>query len=97
MWKNTYVENFKTGNIEYTNEVDSLLASSKGVVTLLDEVLESTIEYGLSQGTDGVGDLNGALTLGDELVTDLDLGLGQVLVEISTFRADEFTDGITSL
>jgi len=93
----TYVENFETGNIEYTDEVSSLESSLKGHVTLLYEPLEDTIEDGLSQGTNGVGYLLDGPTLGDEFVTDLDLGLGQVPVEISTFNSEKLTDGITDL
>lgn len=93
----THVEDFETGNVEYTNEVSALEASLKGDVTLLHKPLEDTIEHGLSHGTDGVGYLLDAPTLGDELVTDLDLGLGQVPVEISTVDTEKLGNGITNL
>ncbi|MGZ1424058.1 hypothetical protein ACXORV_09630, partial [Streptococcus thermophilus] len=76
------VENLKTGDIEYTDEGGTLLAGFKGLVTLVDQEPEDAIEEGLSQGTDGVVDLVHVHTLGDELVTDLDLGLAQTVVEV---------------
>lgn len=53
----TYVEDFETGNIQYTNELDTLLASLEGLVDTLDEPLEETIEDGLGHGADRVQDL----------------------------------------
>ena len=53
----TYVENFETSNIQYTNELDTLLAGFKGLIDTLDEPLEQTIEDGLCHGTDRVQDL----------------------------------------
>ena len=93
----TYVENFETGNIKYTDEVSPLKTSLKSLVTLLHEPLEDTIEHSLSQGTDGVRDLILVPTLGDELVTDLDLGLGQELVQVHTVNTEELANSLTNL
>lgn len=76
----THVEDFETSNIQYTNEVLPLLFGVKSLVTFLDQPLEETIEHTLAKSTDGVGDLVLVTALGDELVSDLDAGLQQVLV-----------------
>lgn len=55
--KNTYVEDLKTGNIQYTDEGDTFLTGFQSLVDTLDQPLEETIEDGLSHGTDGVDDL----------------------------------------
>jgi hypothetical protein len=90
--KDTYVENFETSNIQYTNELHTLLLGVQSFVTLLHQPLEDTIEHTLTDGTDGVGDLVLVTTLGDELVTDLDAGLQQVLVQILAIAAQQLGD-----
>jgi hypothetical protein len=94
---NTYVENLETSNIQDTNEVSTLLLCVQSVVTLLDEPFEETIEDTLAESTDGVVDLVLVTTLGDELVTDLDAGLKQVLVEILGVDTEQLGDLLTSL
>jgi hypothetical protein len=93
---NTYVENFETSNIQHTDEGVTLLLGVKCFVTLLDEPFEETIEHTLAESTDGVGDLILVTTLGDELVTDLDAGLKQVLVEILAVDTEQLGDLLTS-
>ena len=75
----------------------SLQSSLESHVTLLHEPLEGTIEQTLSNGTNGVGHLLTTPALGDELVTDLDLGLGQASVHISTVNTEEPSDDVTDL
>ena len=53
----TYVEDLKTGNIQYTDEGDTFLTSFQSLVDTLDQPFEETIEDGLSHGTDRVDDL----------------------------------------
>lgn len=53
----TYVENFETGNIQYTNEVLSLLVGVQSFVTFLDQPFEQPVKHGFGHGTNRVGDL----------------------------------------
>lgn len=89
LFKTVEVKDFETGNIQYTDEVLTLLLCVQGFVQLLHHPLEGSVEHGLGQSTDGVRDLRGATTLGDELVTDLDPGLGQVLVQVGSVQAQQ--------
>lgn len=93
----THVKDFETGNVEYTDEVDSLLSSGESFITLLHQPLEDTIEHGLCHSTDRVGHLILVPTLGYKLVTDLDLGLGKVLVQVSAVHTEKLGNGLTSL
>ena len=54
----TYVENFETGNIEYTDKLGTLLTSFESDVDTPNQPLEQTIEHGLSHGTDGIQHLD---------------------------------------
>ena len=67
------------------------------MVTLDDEPLEDAVEDGPGDTTNTVGSLVAGLTLGHPLSADLDLGLGQVLVEVSALSTAELTNGVTSL
>lgn len=91
----TYVENFKTSNIQYTNEVLTFLFGIQSFVTLLDQPFEETIENTLTESTNGVGDLLYVTTLGDEFVTDLNTGLQQVLVQFSGIATEQFGNTTT--
>lgn len=93
--ENTYVENFETSNIQYTNEMLTLLLCVECFVTLLDQPLEQPIEDTLAQGTNGVGYLILVTTLGDELVTDLNAGLQQVLVQLLAIATEQLGDTFT--
>lgn len=62
--RNTHVENFETSNIQYTNKLDTFLASFQSLVDTLDQPLEQTIENGLSHGTDRVKHLNASILKG---------------------------------
>ena len=75
----------------------SLESGLQGHVTLLDKVLESTIEQTLRQGTDGVLHLLHIPALGYEFVSDFDFGLGQVLVQVCAVNTEELTDDFTDL
>ena len=48
----SYVEDFETGDIQDTNEVDSLLFCVQSLVTFLHQELEEPVEHGLGHGTD---------------------------------------------
>lgn len=76
----THVEDFETSDVQYTDEVNPLESSLKSDVTLDDQPLEAAVEHSLGQGAHGVIHLVDVSALGHELVTDLDLGLGQILV-----------------
>ena len=52
--KNTYVENFETSNIQYTDELDTFLTSFQSLVDSLYQPLEQTIENSLRHGSDRV-------------------------------------------
>ena len=53
----THVEDFKSSNIQDTDELDTFLTGLQSLVDTLDQPLEETIEDGLSHGTDRVRDL----------------------------------------
>jgi len=93
----TYVEDLKTGDIQYTNEVLPLLLGIQGLVTFFHQPLEQPVEHRLRHGTHGVGYLILVTTLGDELVTDLDPWLQQVLVKIGTVGAKQLRHALTFL
>lgn len=93
----TYVEDFETSNIQYTNEVLSLLLGVQSFVTLLHQVFENSVEHGLGHGTNGVWYLVDITTLGYEFVTDLDPGFGKSLVESGSIDTQKFADTFTFL
>ena len=94
----THVENFKTSNVEHTDEMGSLQSSGiESSVAHEHKPLEQTIEETLGNGTNGVRDLVNVPSLGDELVADLDLGLAQVSVQVNAVNSEKFTDDFTSL
>lgn len=75
----------------------TLLLGIQSLVTLLDQPLEETIEDTLAQSTNGVGDLLDVTALGDELVTDLDTGLEQVLVQLGGIATEQLGHTATLL
>uniref|UniRef100_A0A2M4DMR2 Uncharacterized protein n=1 Tax=Anopheles darlingi TaxID=43151 RepID=A0A2M4DMR2_ANODA len=91
------VEDFETSNIQHTNELSTLLLGVQSLVTLLDQPFEDTIEDTLAEGTDRVGDLVLVLTLGDELVTDLNTWLQQILVQIVSDHTEQLGHTVTIL
>lgn len=93
----TYVEDLETGDIQYTDEVLPFLLSVQSLVTLLHQPLEHPVEHRLRHGAHGIGYLILVTTLGDELVTDLDPWLQQVLVKIGTVDAEQFSHALTFL
>lgn len=93
----TYVEDLETGDIQYTDEVLPLLLGIQSLVTLLYQPLEQPVEHRLRHGAYGVGYLVLVTTLGDELVTDFDPWLQQVLVKIGTVATKQFGHAITFL
>lgn len=74
-----------------------LLLGVQSLVTLLNKPLEETIEHTLAEGTDRVGDLILVTTLSNELVTDFDAGLQQVLVQVLGVDTEELGDLLTIL
>lgn len=96
-FSDTHVENFETSNIQYTNEVLSLLFGVKSFVTLLDEPFEETIEHTLGHGTNGVGYLVDVTTLGYELVTDLDSWFQETSVHVLCVNTQQLGDSVTLL
>lgn len=95
--RKTYVENLETGDIQYTDKVLPLLLGIQGLVTLLHQPLEQPVEHRLRHGAYGVSYLVLVTTLGDELVTDLDPWLQQVLVKIGTVATKQLGHAITFL
>jgi len=95
--KSVEVEDFKSSNIQDTDELDTFLTGLQSLVDTLDQPLEETIEDGLSHGTDRVRDLVDVTTLGDELVTDLDPGLHEVGVHELVFNSQQLGDAFTFL
>ena len=94
------VENFETGNIEHTAEEAAWEVGTEGTVDDLDQVVEETAESGLGDGGQGVVALVDSLTLGDPLVTDLDLwrahGL-EPLLGLDTEEEAKFVGGVSSV
>jgi hypothetical protein len=97
IFKLTYIENLETSNIQYTNELLTLLLSVERDVDLFDEPLEESIEQTLAHGTTGVGDLVLVTTLGHKLVTDLDPRLQQVLVQIQAINSQKLSNPLSFL
>lgn len=95
--RKTYVEDLETGDIQYTDEMLPLLLGVQGFVTLLHQPLKQPVEHRFRHGTHGIGYLILVTTLGDELVTDLNPWLQQVLVKIGTVAAKQFGHAITFL
>lgn len=93
----TYVEDLKTGNIQYTNEVLPLLFGVQCFVTLLDQPFEQPVEHGLRHGAHGVRYLIFVTTLCHEFITDFDPGFQQVLVKILAVTTQQFGDTFTFL
>lgn len=93
----TYVENLETSDIQYTDEVLSLLLGVQGLVTLLHQPLEQPVEHRFRHGAHRVGYLVLVTTLGDELVTDLDPWLQQVLIKIGTVATKQLGHAFTFL
>ena len=93
----THIEDLEAGNIEHTDEHGASLASLECHVTLPDEPREHTREETLGHGTDVVVDSIDAHTLGDELGTDLDLGLAEVPVELLGVNTEQFGNNFSSL
>ena len=50
LFETVRVEDFKTGNIQYTNEKGAFLFSLQGLVTTCDQVQEELVEHGFGQG-----------------------------------------------
>lgn len=90
--KNTYVEDLKTGNIQYTDEGDTFLTSFQSLVDTLDQPLEKTIEDGLSHGTDGVDDLLAILAFSFREPFSLVVHFNSYLVDVTTLGDELVTD-----
>lgn len=96
-WVETYVENLETGDIQHTDKVLPLLLGVQGLVTLLHQPLEQPVEHRLRHGAYRVGYLVLVTTLGDELITDLDPRLQQVLVKVGTVATKQLSNTFTFL
>lgn len=92
-----YLENLETSDVQYTNEVDTLEASGKGFVTLGDQPAEHTVVDSLGHGAHGVVALVNVHALGHKLSADLNLGLGDVVVQISAVHTHHLSHLLTSL
>jgi hypothetical protein len=66
-------------------------------VTLFDEVLEQPVVDGLGHGAEGVTALGDVHSLCDELRSDLDPGLADVLVELFSFDSEQLCDADSGL
>lgn len=93
----TYVKDFKTGDIKYTDEMLPLLFGVQCLVTLDDEPFEAPVEHGLSQGTHGIGTLIFVTTLSHKLISDFDSRFAQILVEISGSSSQKGCDFLSLL
>lgn len=93
----TYVENFEASNIKYTDKRSPLLTRRQSLVTDRDEVPEETIKETLGQGTNGVITLVDVHALRHKLVADLNLGFGDVLVEVHSVHAQQSTESLAHL
>lgn len=94
---NTYVEDFKTSNIQYTNEMLSLLLGIQSLVTLLDEPFEEPVEHGLRHGTNGILDLADITALCDEFVTYFNSWFQKSQVQSGCVDAQELSNAFTFL
>lgn len=83
------IENFETSNIEDTNKVVSGEGGREGIVDLDTEPVEESRKDSLSKGTLGVVDLVDGLALGDELGSDLDSGVADVLQELGRVKTEK--------
>lgn len=93
----TYIEDLKTGNIQYTDEVLPLLLRVQSLVTFFHQPFEQPVEHCFRHGAHRIRDLILVTTLGDELVTDLDPWFQQVLVKIGTVATQQFGHAFTFL
>ena len=82
-YRNPYVEDLETGNVEYTNEELPLVLGVQGLVDTLDQPGEHAVVQGLGQGGHGISHLVDVTALGHVLAADLDLGLEETLQKIS--------------
>ena len=89
LFEGVEIENFETSNIEDTNEIVSGEGGGEGVVDLDTEPVEESGKDGLAKGTLGVVDLGDGLTLGDELGSDLDSGVADVLQELGRVKTEK--------
>jgi len=85
----THIKNFETSNVQYTDEVVSLSLGVQGLVDSSDQPAEHAVVQGLGEGAHRVQHLVLVATLGDELVTDLDLGLQQTLEQVARVHAQQ--------
>ena len=75
-------ENFKTSNIQDTNEVDFLHGGvNQGVIAHVNEVSEQTTKDVLDDGRDSNSDSSQVLGLVDPLSADLVLGIDEAVIE----------------
>lgn len=93
----TYVEDFESGNIKNTDEVNSLLLCVQRLVDALHEPFEQTIEHCLGQGAHRGYNLSEVSTLSDHFSADLNARLQQVLVQFVSFEAKKFGDSFSFL
>merc|ERR1712198_815582 len=76
------LEDLKAGDVQDTNEVLPGVGGVQGVVDKEDDPIEHTGEEGLGGGGDGEGNLLQILTLLDEILADLQLGLHEGIDEV---------------
>ena len=79
----SYVEDFESSNIQYTDEIGTSFFGIQCLVYTLDNPPEHTLEDGLGQTTHGVQYLGYVLSFVDELSSDLDFGFDQRFVEFT--------------
>jgi hypothetical protein len=89
LFESVETENFKTGDIEATDEKRSWQVGGKSFVTLDSNKVEQFLEDTLGQGSSGVSDLFWGLALGHILVTDLDSWGAQVFAHVSRVDSEE--------
>ena len=93
----THVEDLEASNVQHTDERVSLETGFKSFITLGNDELEDAVKQSLGHGAHGVVALVNVHTLGHKLSADLDLRLGDVLIQISGVSTDHLGDLFTSL
>ena len=88
----TYLKDLESSDIQYTDEVLTLVFGIQGLVDLGYEPLEHTGVQSLGQSRHGKLHLGHGLTFGDPLSADLDLWHEESLEEISAVDSQKMSN-----
>ena len=92
-----YLKDLKTSNVQHTDERHTLESRGKSFITLGHQPTEHTVVDSLGHGAHRVVALVNVHAFSHKLSTDLDLRLGDVLVQISAIHYHHLGDLVTSL